>query len=281
MRFGQGAQRGHGGPSAGRPESHAGAAGRFAAWGNRPRVCRIWACRGGGSKPVRRRGSARRSSTAPPARSRNSWKTAGRWTKASCAPSAPRMPRKPPGPRSWCSSARLPSGAPAFALSRSGGMHPLCPMVLDFRGEGLLSVLDLKPYVVKPNREELGQTFGRSLDDDADLLAAMRRVESARGAMGGRDARGRKPFGSVPSEHAYRLAPPRIAEVVNPIGCGDSLAAGIAWATRRGDSIVDAVRLESAPQAIIFGSCCPAGWSGVTWRTWRAKWRFSEIGQIR
>ena len=45
------------------------------------------------------------------------------------------------------------------------------------------------------------------------------------------------------SERAYRLAPPRIAEVVNPIGCGDCLAAGIAWATRRGDSIVDAVRL--------------------------------------
>ena len=44
------------------------------------------------------------------------------------------------------------------------------------------------------------------------------------------------------SEQAYRLAPPRIAEVVNPIGCGDCLAAGIAWATRRGDSIVDAVR---------------------------------------
>ena len=44
------------------------------------------------------------------------------------------------------------------------------------------------------------------------------------------------------SEHVYRLAPPRIAEVVNPIGCGDCLAAGIAWATRRGDWMVDAVR---------------------------------------
>ena len=114
-------------------------------------------------------------------------------------------------------------------------------MVLDFRGEGLLSVLDLKPYVVKPNREELGQTLGRSLDDDADLLAAMRRVESARGAVGGRDARGPSRLGQLGGA-CYRLAPPRIAEVVNPIGCGDCLAAGIAWASRRGDSIVDAVR---------------------------------------
>ena len=44
------------------------------------------------------------------------------------------------------------------------------------------------------------------------------------------------------SNQAYRFVPPRVAEVVNPIGCGDALAAGIAWATRQGDSIIDAVR---------------------------------------
>ena len=52
------------------------------------------------------------------------------------------------------------------------------------------------------------------------------------------------------SERVYRLTPPRIAEVVNPIGCGDCLAAGIAWATRRGDSIVDAVRLGIGRSAV-------------------------------
>ena len=90
----------------------------------------------------------------------------------------------------------LPSGAPP-SLYRDLAACTRCPLVLDFRGEGLLSVLDLKPYVVKPNREELGQTFGRSLDDDADLLAAMRRVEPTRGAMGGRDARGQGRLGQL------------------------------------------------------------------------------------
>ena len=40
------------------------------------------ACRGGGSKPARPRGSARRFSTAPPAGSRNWWRTAGRSMRA-------------------------------------------------------------------------------------------------------------------------------------------------------------------------------------------------------
>ena len=115
-------------------------------------------------------------------------------------------------------------------------------MVLDFRGEGLLSVLDLKPYVVKPNREELGQTFGRSLDDDADLLAAMRQLNRL-GAQWVVVTQGSKAVWVSSSEQAYRLTPPRIDEVVNPIGCGDCLAAGIAWATRGGDAIIDAVRL--------------------------------------
>ncbi len=134
----------------------------------------------------------------------------------------------------------LPGGAPA-SLYRDLVACTRCPMVLDFRGDGLLSVLDRKPYVVKPNREELGLTVGRLLDDDASLLAAMRELNRL-GAQWVVVTQGAKTVWLSSAERAYRLAPPRIAEVVNPIGCGDSLAAGIAWATRRGDSIVDAVR---------------------------------------
>ena len=129
-------------------------------------------------------------------------------------------------------------------------------MVLDFRGEGLLSVLDLKPYVVKPNREELGQTFGRSLDDDADLLAAMRQLNGL-GAQWVVVTQGAEAVWVSSSEQAYRLAPPRVAEVVNPIGCGDCLAAGIAWATRRGDWIVDAVRFGIGAACDNFGKLLP------------------------
>ena len=75
----------------------------------------------------------------------------------------------------------LPAGVPV-AFYRELVAATRCPMVLDFRGEGLLSVLDLKPYVVKPNREELGQTLACALDDDASLVAAMREL-NRRGAQ--------------------------------------------------------------------------------------------------
>jgi 1-phosphofructokinase family hexose kinase len=130
------------------------------------------------------------------------------------------------------------------------------PTVLDFRGEGLMSVLDLKPYVVKPNREELGQTFGRALDDDAALLEAMREL-NRRGAQWVVITEGAKAVWVSSLDQAFRLVPPRIEEVVNPIGCGDSLAAGIAWATRRGDCVVDAVRLGIGAAADNLGKLLP------------------------
>ena len=168
----------------------------------------------------------------------------------------------------------LPGGAPD-SLYRDLVACTHCPLVLDFRGEGLLSVLDLKPYVIKPNREELGQTVGRSLDDDADMLAAMRELNRL-GAQWVVVTHGSHDVWVSSTEHAYRLVPPRIAEVVNPIGCGDCLAAGIAWATRRGDSIIDAVRFGIGRRAIIWESSCQAGWSGRKWQNWRARWRFSR-----
>ena len=173
----------------------------------------------------------------------------------------------------------LPGGAP-LSLYRDLVACTPCPMVLDFRGDGLLSVLDLKPYVVKPNREELGQTFGRSLDDDSELLAAMREL-NRRGAQWVVVTQGAKTVWVSSSEHAYRLAPPQIAEVVNPIGCGDCLAAGIAWATRRGDSIVDAVRLGigAAGDNLRQLLPCRLDWNKVA--SLANQVEVSEIGQIR
>jgi fructose-1-phosphate kinase PfkB-like protein len=160
----------------------------------------------------------------------------------------------------------LPGGTPLSLYRELAACTP-CPVVLDFRGEGLLSLLDLKPYVVKPNREELGQTFGRSLDDDAGLLAAMRQLNRL-GAQWVVVTQGAQAVWVSSAEQVYRLAPPRIAEVVNAIGCGDCLAAGIAWATRRGDSIVDAVRFGIGAAADNLGQLLPGRLEGEKVAAW-------------
>ena len=123
-----------------------------------------------------------------------------------------------------------------------------CPVVLDFRGEGLLSVLDLKPYVVKPNREELAQTMGRSLDTDQDLVDAMRRLND-RGAQWVVITQGDNPVWVTSAKETYRLQPPKIDRIVSPIGCGDAMAAAIACATRQGCDPVEAIRRGIAAAA--------------------------------
>jgi tagatose 6-phosphate kinase len=122
-----------------------------------------------------------------------------------------------------------------------------CPAVLDFRGEGLLSALDLKPLVAKPNRQELAATIGRGLDSDAALLEAMRSLNH-RGAQWVVVTQGGGPVWLSSASQTYRLYPPPVEkqEIVNPIGCGDAMAAAIAWAVRDGRPMVEAVRFGIA-----------------------------------
>ena len=141
----------------------------------------------------------------------------------------------------------LPIGTPA-SLYRELVERTPCPAVLDFRGEGLLATLDLKPLVVKPNREELAQTVGHSLDDDNQLLEAMRSL-NRRGAQWVVTTQGGRPVWVTSATSTYRLHCLPIDKVVNPLGSGDSMAAAIAWAIRDGRLIIDAVRLGIAAAA--------------------------------
>ena len=123
-----------------------------------------------------------------------------------------------------------------------------CPTVLDFRGAGLLSVLDLEPYVVKPNRDELAQSLGRPLDDDQALVAAMRTL-NGRGAQWVVITQGPAAVWATSARETYRFRPLTVPDAVNPIASGDAVAATIAWATRSGRPLPDAVRLGIAAAA--------------------------------
>ncbi len=141
----------------------------------------------------------------------------------------------------------LPIGTPP-AIYRELVERTPCPAVLDFRGEGLLAALDLKPLVVKPNREELAQTVGHLLDNDDEVLDAMRSL-NRRGAQWVVTTQGSRPVWITSASNTYRLHCRPVDNVVNPLGSGDAMAAAIAWAIRDGRSIVDAVRLGIAAAA--------------------------------
>lgn len=120
--------------------------------------------------------------------------------------------------------------------------------VLDARGPELLAALECRPWLVKPNREELARTLDRSLDDEPSLLAGMRELND-RGAQWVVISEGKRAVWVSSAEAAYRLQPLMVEQVVNPIGCGDCLAAGIAWAASQGHDVLQAVRIGIAAAA--------------------------------
>ncbi len=124
----------------------------------------------------------------------------------------------------------LPAGTPADCFLDWLPERPTA-LVLDLRGRVLKNLLPRRPWLVKPNREELEETVGRPLADDSDLLAAMRSLNTA-GAEWVVVSQGGGQLWATSLSETYRVTPPRVA-VVNPIGCGDSLAAGLALGKSR------------------------------------------------
>lgn len=141
----------------------------------------------------------------------------------------------------------LPAGTPP-TFYRDLLQHTPCPAILDFRGEGLLAALALQPLVVKPNREELGHTVGRALRSREETLEAMREL-LARGAQWVVVTHGAEPVLVASQQGTWEAFPLRVQPVMNPIGCGDVMAAALAWAVRAGWDILAGVRLGIAAAA--------------------------------
>lgn len=127
--------------------------------------------------------------------------------------------------------------------------------ILDIRGPELLQALSSKPFLVKPNRDELGRTLGRELEDDRALFSAMRELNEA-GAEWVVVTDGQKPVHVSSCGQFHRLQPLQ-KEVVNPIGCGDCMAAGISWALFSGQAPLEAVRFGMAVAAAKVGQLLP------------------------
>ena len=120
-------------------------------------------------------------------------------------------------------------------------------VVLDAQGEPLLAALEGRPFVVKPNRQELAHTLGRPLATDDQLHAAMREI-CQRGATWIVVSQGKGRVWIASEREMLSATPPDVA-VVNPIGCGDCLAAGIATALARGEEVLEAVLTGMAAAA--------------------------------
>jgi tagatose 6-phosphate kinase len=138
--------------------------------------------------------------------------------------------------------AKTPSGFYRDLLARTPGKA-----ILDVRGDELLEALHARPFLVKPNREELQRTLGRDLRSENELFDAMREMNE-RGAEWVVITDGGNPVYARSHAGLYRMQPLR-RQAVNPIGCGDCMAAGIAQAILEDRDPIEAIRHGMAAAA--------------------------------
>ena len=117
-------------------------------------------------------------------------------------------------------------------------------VILDARGPEMLECLGHHPFLVKPNREELALTVGRDLTDRESLVAAMKEINH-RGAEWVLVTQGAREVWLSSLTGLWGFTPPKI-EVVNAIGCGDCLTAGVTASLAEGHDLPTAVRFGIA-----------------------------------
>ncbi|MBD3672452.1 MAG: hexose kinase [Planctomycetaceae bacterium] len=153
-------------------------------------------------------------------------------------------------------SGSLPAGVPRTILAELMAEGDV-PFVLDARNEELISALPNRPLVIKPNREELGQTVGRELTETSDVIAAAEELRT-RGAQWVIVTDGPRPVIVVGPEVQCQVNVPAVERIINPIGCGDSLTAGLSAALSEGHTLVEAVKWGIACSQQNLGMLLPA-----------------------
>ena len=104
--------------------------------------------------------------------------------------------------------------------------------------------IQAKPWLVKPNGEELSGVLGRSLFTQEELLAGGREllrdgVQEVVISLGADGALFLRQNG------AYRAQPPRV-QAVNTVGAGDSVVAAMAYGVEKGLDCMAQMRLAMA-----------------------------------
>lgn len=115
--------------------------------------------------------------------------------------------------------------------------------ILDSSGESLRSAIKDRPYLIKPNEEELEYLTGISVKTDEDAFLASSRVlemgaENVCVSMG---KRGMMLNGSL---GRFIISIPTV-EAVNTVGCGDSLVAGLAYALHENYNILEMLKFAN------------------------------------
>ncbi|MDK8182697.1 1-phosphofructokinase [Paenibacillus sp. UMB4589-SE434] len=143
-------------------------------------------------------------------------------------------------------SGSLPQGChPTFyanciKLIQDAGAVP----VLDASGDALLAGVEAKPLLIKPNEHEVLRLTGGTTADEHSLIEAIARLME-QGVLNVVVSLGGQGAIAGLNHRIYRVTIPKV-DVVNTVGCGDSMLAGIVVADKRGLPPIDQLRMGAA-----------------------------------
>lgn len=116
--------------------------------------------------------------------------------------------------------------------------------ILDTSGQALKEGIKAKPYMIKPNKEELENIISCTINNEEELIKEAIKIHEE-GIENVLISLGSQGSLLVCSHGVFRAIIPEI-NAVNPVGSGDSMVAGFAVATERGYSIEDILKYASA-----------------------------------
>lgn len=116
--------------------------------------------------------------------------------------------------------------------------------ILDTSGSILVKGIEAKPFLIKPNQEELEDILGRKLNSIEEIAEAARELmkkgaENVMVTLGGAGAL------LITPERVYRGTFPKV-EIKNTVGSGDSTVGGFAYALSQGKDLAECFRLGIA-----------------------------------
>lgn len=176
-------------------------------------------------------------------------------------------------------SGSVPPSLPGDIYARIAGIagEKGARLIVDAAGKLLLSALPYRPFLVKPNREELAALFDAPAGTDEAVLALAKRLQ-AQGArhvlvsMAGDGA-----LLCTESGEVYRV-PAAKGTVVNSVGAGDSMVGGFLAALEKTGDFQAALALGAAAGGATAFSVGIAGFQKVMALYERLKTEVKRIG---
>ena len=131
----------------------------------------------------------------------------------------------------------IPSSLPSDIYSRiiKNLQDKDIKIVVDTSGKALINVLSYKPFLIKPNHNELGNIFGKEMNTTEKIIEYGRKLWNM-GAQNVLISRGENGAVLLDENGKVHIADVVKGKLVNSVGCGDSMVAGfIAGYIQNGD----------------------------------------------